>query len=1139
MRSKGSNLSTKGFVGLIIAQFLGAFNDNAFKLVIFLYIGSIIADIKVESTLTSVAAAFFIVPFILLSTYAGWLSDKFSKKSVIVKTKYAEIGVMLFGLLVFMSGSLPLIICALFLMGTQSAFFSPAKYGILPEIVRDDELPRANGHLQMFTFLAIILGTAAGGTLSAHYGSEPYMPSVFFILIALIGSVASLFIQDVKPAKEDKHFEANPIKSAYWTFKNIKTNRTLLYTILAIAFFWFVGALFQLNILIYAKRMMGLTGDALKQQITSLMTRLAFGIGLGSFLAGKLSDEKVEFGIVPLGAVGMMVFCYDLSISYTSASRTELDVFMLGISSGFFIIPLTTYLQQYSGTGEKGENIAFSNLVTFSGIFVASIYLYVMSNVLDVDPAGVFTTMSVAVVIVMLAIFKAIPDTFIRALIWLYIRPRFKVRQTGRSHVPKKSGALIVCNSSSYLDAFLVAFTRERHVTFVVPRRYYNRMHLRWFFRLIKAIPAPKSGTKDFAQALFKARRSLEEGNLVCVFPEGAAVKAGPVTKFSKHLVRLARAKAPKDMASRASKSFPIIPAYIDIPQKSFYGLKKFFRATKVNVHFGNRVKADNVSTYDVKQAVSLLSAEAFKSRNRENDLLHTAFIYTAKKNFFKQYISDSLGFNLSYGSALAGSMAFSKKLNETLKRDEKMVGVLMPTSSIATLLNFSILMSGRVPVNLNYTASKEALKSAVKQCNIQTIFTSGKLLTKLKIKKSEQMLLVEDFFIDIDIVVKIKEFFKALLTPAFILKLKYKNKKRANDIATVIFSSGSTGDPKGVMLTHQNVLTNIEAVRSVLPLEKDEVFCGVLPFFHSFGFMATLALPAVYGYKAVFHPNPVDATHIGKMCEKNKCTILIGTPTFLSTYTRKCTKKNFKSLKLVLAGAEKLSNRAAIAFHDKFGLYPLEGLGCTELSPVISINSPDTKAGDIAWIGSKEGSVGRPLPGVSVKIVDIETHEVLGAGKEGLLLVNGPNLMKGYLNNEKQTQKVIQDGWYNSGDIAKVDEDGFLTITDRLSRFSKIGGEMVPHIKIENKIHEILATDKQVCAVTGVPDGKKGERLVVLYTSEVAMEITTLWDKLNRSGLPKLWIPKKNSFKKIDAIPLLGTGKVALREIKRLAKDE
>ncbi|MBF0217885.1 MAG: AMP-binding protein [Candidatus Omnitrophica bacterium] len=358
------------------------------------------------------------------------------------------------------------------------------------------------------------------------------------------------------------------------------------------------------------------------------------------------------------------------------------------------------------------------------------------------------------------------------------------------------------------------------------------------------------------------------------------------------------------------------------------------------------------------------------------------------------------------------------------------------------------------------------------------------------------------------------------------------------DDTATVIFSSGSTGTPKGVMLSHRNIIADIGGIFQVLNTGKNDVVMGILPFFHSFGFSCTLCLPLGVGMGVVYHSNPLDARTVGEMAHKFKATILMGTPTFLSTYTKKCSKEQFAGIKYAVVGAEKLTRLVAESFYEKFGIIPLEGYGATELSPVVSLCIPDyiNEKERVKQVGYKEGKVGHPIPNVAVKTVDPDTFRELPANVEGMLLVKGANVMKGYLNREDKTREVIRDGWYITGDIASIDDDGFICITDRLSRFSKIGGEMVPHVKIEETINEIISGDDRAAVVTALADEKKGEKLVVLYTGNVDTE--DLYTKLGARGLPNLWIPKKDNFHKIDAIPYLGSGKLDLKKVKEKAAE-
>jgi acyl-[acyl-carrier-protein]-phospholipid O-acyltransferase / long-chain-fatty-acid--[acyl-carrier-protein] ligase len=471
--------------------------------------------------------------------------------------------------------------------------------------------------------------------------------------------------------------------------------------------------------------------------------------------------------------------------------------------------------------------------------------------------------------------------------------------------------------------------------------------------------------------------------------------------------------------------------------------------------------------------------------------------------------------------------------------QDQEMVGILLPPSIPGALVNLAAMLVGKVPVNLNYTASNETLASCAKQCNLKTIVSARAFLERVHVQPPVETLFLEDLAQSPKSSERLAAALAAALLPTRMLE-KFAGGERTaslDDLATIIFSSGSTGEPKGVMLTHYNVASNVEQLNQVFLLHPDDRIMGILPFFHSFGFTGTLCLPAATGIGVVFHPNPLDSRVIRALINQYAVTLLLATPTFLNAYTRRCTPEEFGSLRFVLAGAEKLPDRISIAFEDHFGIRPLEGYGCTECSPVVAVNTIDFRAASFRQVGAKRGSIGHPLPGITVKIVDPETQRPLGIDEPGLLLVRGPNVMQGYLSRPEKTAEVLRDGWYNTGDIATVDEDGFLRITDRLSRFSKIGGEMVPHIKVEDKLQELAGAAEQMFVVTAVPDEKKGERLIVLHTlSEELLE--DCLERFAKCDLPALWRPRPDQFLRIEKLPYLGTGKLDLRRARELALE-
>ena len=469
----------------------------------------------------------------------------------------------------------------------------------------------------------------------------------------------------------------------------------------------------------------------------------------------------------------------------------------------------------------------------------------------------------------------------------------------------------------------------------------------------------------------------------------------------------------------------------------------------------------------------------------------------------------------------------------------------MLPSSVAAVMVNLAASLSGRTSVNLNWTAGLSGLESAVRQAGLRTVVTSREFLQKAEVALPEGVTAVwlGEVAGGIGTTQRAVAVLLAALAPAWLIERMCGATRTpsVDDTVAIIFSSGSTGEPKGVCLSHFNIDANVEAVVQVFRLLPDDRILGILPLFHSFGYMATLWLAANHGLGVAFHPNPLDGPAIGDLVSRYRLTFLIATPTFLQVYLRRCDPGQLGSLRVVLVGAERLPERLAAAFEDRFGIRPLEGYGATECSPAIAVSVPDFRGPDVFQAGSRRGFLGQAVPGVALRIVDPEalpqSLETLQAGKPGMLLVSGPNVMQGYLGRDDLTSEVIREGWYVTGDIAMVDDDGFVRITDRLSRFSKIGGEMVPHGRVEQALQEAAGIEYQGFAVTSVPDEKKGERLAVLHVVEPD-DIPDLLKKVKESGLPNLFIPRAEAFIKVDALPMLGTGKLDLRALKEIANE-
>jgi acyl-[acyl-carrier-protein]-phospholipid O-acyltransferase/long-chain-fatty-acid--[acyl-carrier-protein] ligase len=1108
-------LKNAGFQSFLWTQFLGALNDNLYKMIVSLRAVYVASQTGHGGEYLSIALAVFTVPFLLFSGYSGHLADRFSKRAVLISVKAFEIGVMSLGILVFFSTDVRLMLIVLFLMALHSTVFSPAKYGIVPEITDLKDLSRANALLEMTTFVAIILGTALGGLLFKLWKLEPWNMGYVMLAIAITGFAVSFGITRVHPSDGKAPFPWNPLAEVATGTRILLKDRPLWLTVMGISYFWFLGALFQTDLVVFGS-------DVLKvdeTRIALMVGCLAIGIGAGSMIAGRLSGDKVEIGLVPLGSALMTVSSVILYFSKGSYLMSIATLLILGIASGLFIVPLNAFLQQRSERGETGRVIGTNNFYNTLGMLLASATLYGLHDLLHLSPATIILLSSLGTIAVTVYLVKLAPEFLIRFVLWMLTHTLFKIRIEGQENVPQRGPAMLVVNHISHVDGFLVMACIQRFVRYMVWKPYYDNPAYHWFFQMAQAIPVGTSGPRDMVRSLRDARAELEAGHVVCIFAEGSISRTGNLLPFRRGIEKIVE-----------GLDVPVVPVHLDRLWESpfsfkgghFFGKRPGRIPCPVTVSFGKPMPAGCAHPHQLRQAIAELGSDAVALRKNRRDLLHLRFVRTARKNWSRFAMADSTGRELTYGRALTGAVLISRW---ALTRDEEMIGLLLPSSVGGALANLGVTLAGKVSVNLNFTAGPAAMESAMGQCGVKTILTSRAFVAKAKLATMDGMVYLED-------IVPQGKFaqLSAMLTAKFVPAWMLRAGRTPDSLAAVIFSSGSTGNPKGVMLSHYNIVSNIEAMLQVFSIDERDCIVGVLPFFHSFGFTVTIWLPLILGCGAAYHPNPIDAKAIGELVSKYRGTFLLATPTFCSGYARKCTREQFQPLRFVLVGAEKLRESVARQFEEAFGIPLLEGYGCTEMSPVIAVNIPDFEAGRDSQRGHKFGTVGQPLPGIAVKIVDPETMQPRGVNEEGLLLVKGANRMMGYLG-----APAYEDPWYRTGDIAVLDDEGFLRITDRLSRFSKIGGEMVPHLKIEAYVLEVCGDEP--CVVVGIPDDKKGERIAVLYTQK-SIGPEELWRRLAATDLPRLWLPKQENIHQVESLPSLGTGKIDLRGVRMKAEE-
>ncbi len=744
--------------------------------------------------------------------------------------------------------------------------------------------------------------------------------------------------------------------------------------------------------------------------------------------------------------------------------------------------------------------------------------------------AGLFT------VPVFLYIVFLIPQASVRFVIWLASRTSYRIRVSGLDNLPPRGGALLVANHVSWLDGLVLLITSSRPVHILAYSNNMRSRPLRWLARLAGVIMVAP-GSQEIRAAMETARAALNDGEIVGVFPEGGMTRSGMMQAFRPGVLRILE-----------GTQVPVIPVYLDGLWGSIFSFRDGRYLWKwprkwpypISIYFGAPIEQPN-DIHQLRQAVQDLGAKAVQQRTDKMPPITTNFIRSCKKQRRCAKVADSTGAELTGGALLMRTLILRRLLRrEVLSDDEMNVGVLLPPSVPAVVANAALSIDRRVAVNLNYTVSSEVIHACIEQAGIRHVLTSRRVMDKLGIKLDTNLVMLEDLVGKVSWSDKLAGVLGSYVVPAAaLIKSLGLNKSRSDDVLTIIFTSGSTGQPKGVMLTYGNVGSNVEAIQDVIQINSKDILIGILPFFHSFGYTVTMWTVLGIDVKGVYHFNPLDARQVGKLCREHGATVMLATPTFLRSYVRRCDAKDFATTDVIVTGAERLPQDVADAFEEKFKVRPIEGYGCTETAPLASVNVPLSRAGDASQVNAKEGTVGRPIPGVTAKIVDLDTGEDRGVNQTGMLWIKGPNIMQGYLDMPELTAKVIRDGWYVTGDVALIDEDGFIRITGRESRFSKIGGEMVPHIRIEETLAALIGDPAEglKAAVTAVPDVRKGERLVVLHV-KIDQTPDALCKGLAAAGLPNLYIPSPDSFIEVDELPILGTGKLDLKRIREMAQE-
>ena len=713
----------------------------------------------------------------------------------------------------------------------------------------------------------------------------------------------------------------------------------------------------------------------------------------------------------------------------------------------------------------------------------------------------------------------------------------FRLRVVGKENMPYSGPVLLVSNHVSLIDLLMIQSVIRQRVRFMVRTEIVNFIPTRFIFWYLGVLKVPSARRPKEMKAFFTdIQNRLRKGETICFFPEGAISGSGNLMRFRSGV----HALIPPEIQVTV---MPIRLGMVHGRLTGIYNKKLYFRKltrwpVDYSVTIGKPIDP-NLTAFQLRQKISELGAISETPPQPGERPIHTAFIFHAKRHLFGKIFYDApTGKWFGNFKMLMLVIMLSKVIRKIDKGTSGYTGILMPNTPVTAGILLAIQCADRTPAVMNFSAGEAVALSSMRDAGVKTILTSKKFLEKLKWEKSEEMVFLEDIVPSITKKQKFLTMLMILLLPTRTLVRNVMPLSCYNMFqqAVLLFSSGSTGKPKAVMLTQRNVNCDILAFIRVIDWSSRDRVAGNLPVFHSFGFTVCFALSASTGTPVAYIPNPLDASLIVKTCGIFKATILCATPTFLQKYMMKAQPEDFASLRLCITGAEKLRTELAERYRALTGKDIIEGYGCTELSPIVTVNLNNS----IYTLGTRSdhpGSIGCPLPGIHARIVDLNSGVELPPGIDGRLQVRAGSVMKGYLNAPDLTDQVIQNNYYDTGDIGHMDEDGYIYITGRANRFSKIGGEMVPHEGVEDAITKLLHSENREIAVAGRGDKMKGERLVIFHILE-NIDTAAIINGLREAGLPNIWIPKAEDFVKVDHLPLLGSGKLDLVALREMAKQ-
>ncbi|SKA27756.1 acyl-[ACP]--phospholipid O-acyltransferase [Consotaella salsifontis] len=1112
-------MTSKRFAPLFWTQFLSAFNDNFLKnTLVFLILFQLSSE--EAASLVTLAGAVFMAPFLLLSALGGELADRFDKAVMAQRLKLAEVG----GALVAVAGiaihSIPVLMTALFIFGVVSALFGPIKYGILPDHLPKSELPKANAYIEGATFAAILGGTIVGG-LASTGGTDVTIFGPMMLALAVGCWLISRAIPRTGSAAPDLRIDPNILRSTARLVSELRDDRRLWSTAIMAAWFWLVGAIMLSILPTLVKARLGGAEIA----VTAYLAVFAVAVGIGSALAAWMSQGRIVLLPAPLGTALMALFGLDLAwtvapLHATSEAasltaffagagtiRVAVDLAGLAIAGAFLAVPSFAALQSWAREDHRARVVAGANVISAGFMTVGG------GVVAGIQAAGVSLTvillgLAILNVAAAVAMLRYLPTSPFRDFVSIFFRAFHRLEVEGLENLKAAGPApILALNHVSFLDGPLALTLTDEEPVFAIDHTIASAWWVKPFLKFTRALPLDPARPMA-TRTLIKV---VQGGDPLVIFPEGRITVTGALMKVYDGAAMVADKTGAK-----------IVPIRIDGLERSMFSRltplhvrKSLFPKVKVTILPARTLSVPDELKGRKRRAAAgaalydIMSDLVFRTQDLDKTILEKTIATARMRGMGALAVEDPVAGKLSYGRLLTATAALARQFKARFSAEDTL-GIMLPSANGACVTTLAALSAGKVPAMINFTSGAANIRSACRAAKVSTILTSRSFIEKARLAPLVEALGSDVRIVHLEDIRESIGLFDKMV--ALVRRASPLVERKADDPAVVLFTSGSEGAPKGVLLTHRNILANAAQAAARIDFHSGDKLFNVLPMFHAFGLTAGTILPLTAGVPVYFYPSPLHYRLVPELIYASNATIIFGTDTFLAGYARTAHPYDFRSIRYCFAGAEPVRASTRATFMDKFGVRVLEGYGVTEAAPVVALNTP---------MHARAGTVGKLMPAIEHRL-----EPVPGVEEGGRLHVRGPNVMAGYL---RETAPGVveepEDGWHDTGDIVSVDADGFVTIKGRAKRFAKIAGEMVSLAAIEALAADLWPDALSVAAT--VADDRKGERLVLLTEAEGATRESFTSFARGR-GANELMMPAE--LRVVEKLPVLGTGKVDYR---------